>query len=86
MILWYTFFVISFSQWKEHMISGISFSKFSDVLPALTCAGAIGYLWSISLGINILILWSFCCSLKLSIFSTILAILFGFSFSGIYFY
>ena len=32
----------------------ILFSKFSDVLPAFICARAIGNLWSISLGVNIL--------------------------------
>ena len=32
----------------------ISFSKFSDVLPALTWAGAIYNLWSIFSGVNIL--------------------------------
>ena len=37
----------------------ISFSKFSDVLRAFTCARAIGNLWSIWLGGNILsCLWS----------------------------
>ena len=35
------------------------FSKFSDVLPAFTCARAIGNLWGICLGVNILRLeWS----------------------------
>ena len=33
----------------------ISFSKFSDVLLAFTCASAIDDLWSICLGVNILI-------------------------------
>ena len=32
----------------------ISFSKFSDVLPAFTCTRANGNLWSICLGVNIL--------------------------------
>ena len=37
-----------------------SLSKFSDVLLAFTCARAIGNLWSICLGVNILRLeWSF---------------------------
>ena len=36
------------------MICLISFSKFSDVLPAFTCASAIGNLGSICLGVNIL--------------------------------
>ena len=35
------------------MICLISFSKFSDLLPAFTCARAIGNLQSICLGINI---------------------------------
>ena len=39
-ILLYTFLVISFAWYKEYMIWWISFSKFSDVLPAFTCAGA----------------------------------------------
>ena len=34
------------------MICMISFSKFSDMLPAFTCARAIGNLWSICLGVN----------------------------------
>ena len=37
-ILLYTFLLTSISRYKEHMISLISFSKFSDVLPAFTCA------------------------------------------------
>ena len=37
-ILLHTFFATFFSQYKKHMIWGISFSKFSDVLPAFTCA------------------------------------------------
>ena len=36
------------------MILCISFSKFSDVLPAFTRARAIGNLWSICLEVNIL--------------------------------
>ena len=36
------------------MISLISFIKFPDVLPAFTCARAIGNLWCICLGVNIL--------------------------------
>ena len=51
--------MISFARYKEYMIGLISFSKFSDVLPAFTFARAIGYLWSISLEFNILRLkWS----------------------------
>ena len=33
-ILSYTFLIISFVQYKEYIICVISFSKFSDVLPA----------------------------------------------------
>ena len=36
------------------MICLISFSKFSDVLPAFTCARAIGNFQSICLGVSIL--------------------------------
>ena len=32
----------------------IPFSKFSDVLPAFTCARDMAYLWNICLGANIL--------------------------------
>ena len=53
-ILLYTFLAISFAQCKEYMISLISFSKFSDVLPAFTCARAIGKVWNNCLGDNIL--------------------------------
>ena len=57
-MLIYTFLVISFAQYKESMICVISCSKFSDVVPAFTCA-SIGNLWSICLGVNILRLeWS----------------------------
>ena len=34
------------------MICMISFSKFSDVLPAFTCERAIGNIWSICLGVD----------------------------------
>ena len=34
--------VISFSQYKKYIIRLISFSKFTDALPAFTCAPAIG--------------------------------------------
>ena len=40
-ILLYTFLVISFVRYKDYMIRRISFSKFSDVLPAFTCASVI---------------------------------------------
>ena len=53
-ILLYTFLAVSFAKYKEYMICLISFSKFSDVLPAFTCARAIGNLWTICLGVNIL--------------------------------
>ena len=43
-ILLYTFLVISFARYKEYIISLISFSKFSDVLPGFTCASAINNL------------------------------------------
>ena len=36
------------------MIWRIWFSKFSNAIPALTCASAIGNLWSIYSGVNIL--------------------------------
>ena len=53
------FFAISFARYKEYMIWWTLFSKFSDVLSAFTCARAIGNLWSICLGGNILnCLWS----------------------------
>ena len=48
------FFVIYFPRYKEYMICLISFGKFSDVLSAFTCVRAIGNLWSICLGVNIL--------------------------------
>ena len=58
-ILLYTFLAISFSLYKEYIIYLVSFSKFSDVLPAFTCTRAIANIWSICLGVNILIcLWS----------------------------
>ena len=65
------------------MIFLISFSKFSDVLLAFTCASAIGNLWSIFLGVNVLSHLLFCCLLNSRTFSTILTIFSGFSFSGI---
>ena len=42
------------------MICLVSFNKFSDVLPAFTCASTIGNLRSICLGVNILIPLPFC--------------------------
>ena len=53
-ILLYNFLAISFAQHKEYIICLISFSNFSGVLPAFTWANAIGNLWSICLGVNIL--------------------------------
>ena len=38
------FLVISFAQYKEYRFSLISFSIFSDVLPAFICTNAIGNL------------------------------------------
>ena len=43
-ILLYTLLVIYFARYKEYMICLVSLSKFSDVLPAFTCARAIGKL------------------------------------------
>ena len=60
-ILLYTFLVTSFSLYKKYMICLISIHKFSDVLPAFTCAWAIGNLWSIFLGLNILRPFSIFC-------------------------
>ena len=48
------FFVISFVRNKEYLIWQISFSKFSDVLRAFTCASAIVNPWSICLGVSVL--------------------------------
>ena len=53
-ILLYTFLVIYFAQYREYMISQISFSKFSDVFSAFTYARAIDELWTSCLGVNIL--------------------------------
>ena len=44
MILLYTFLLISFARYKEYIIYLISFGKFTDVVPAFTCASAIGNL------------------------------------------
>ena len=52
-ILLCNFLVIPLSRYKEY-ICLISFSKFSNVLPAFICTSAIGNLWSIWLGVNIL--------------------------------
>ena len=53
-ILLYPFLVISFVRYRKYIIFLISFSKFLDVWPAFTCASAIGNLWRICLGANIL--------------------------------
>ena len=53
-MLLYTFLVISFAQYKEYIISLISFSNFSDVLSVFTYASAFSNLWDICLGVNIL--------------------------------
>ena len=50
----YTFLVIHFVRYKEYMIYPISFTKFLDVLPAFNWVSAIGNIWSICLGLNIL--------------------------------
>ena len=50
----YTFLVICFARYKKYLVYLISFSKFSDVFPAFTCARAIANLWNIFLGVNIL--------------------------------
>ena len=41
-LLFYNFRVTSFSRYKQYIIFLISFSKFSEVLPAFICACAIG--------------------------------------------
>ena len=43
-ILLYAVLVFSFARYREYIISLISFSKFSDTLPAFTCASAINKL------------------------------------------
>ena len=43
-MLLYTFFVIYFDLYKEYTICLISFNKRSELLPAFTCARAIGNL------------------------------------------
>ena len=53
-ILLYTFLVIFFPRIEEYIIFLISFNYFSGVLPAFTCTRAIGNLWSICWGVNIL--------------------------------
>ena len=53
-ILFHTFLVMFFARYRENIIFMISFSNFSDVLPALTCESAIGNLWSICFELKIL--------------------------------
>ena len=61
----YIFLVVSFAQYKEYIVCLISFSKFSDILPAFTGASAIDNLSSICLGVNILsCLWILSCELR----------------------
>ena len=82
-ILLCTFLVIYFSWSKDYIIYLISFGKFSDVFPAFKLARAIGNLWSICLGVNILNPLPLCSLLKSSIFSTILTTFSRFSFPEI---
>ena len=85
-ILLYTFLVTSFSRYKEYIICLISFSKFSDVSLAFNRISALGNLWNICLGVNILkllcksegSLLPFCCLLKSKIISAISTTFFGF--------
>ena len=51
----YAVLVISFAWYKEYIICLVSFSKFSDMPPAFTCARAVGNLRSICLGVDTLI-------------------------------
>ena len=89
----YNFLVTYSSRYKEYMICLISFIKFPDVLPTFTCSRAIGNLWSICLGVSILIcLAKFkesplprCYLLKSIFFLTIWTTFFEFSFSRISF-
>ena len=53
-MLLYTFLVTCFDWYKEKTVCLISFNIFSELLLAFTCARAIGNLWSIYLGVNIL--------------------------------
>ena len=52
-ILLYIFLVISFARYKEYMIFLISFSQFSDVLAAFTCARPIANFRCTFLGVKI---------------------------------
>ena len=53
-MLLYTFLDIFLDWYKEQTIFLISFNKLYELLPAFTCARAIGDLWSICFGDNIL--------------------------------
>ena len=53
-MLLYTFFVVSFDWYKEYTICPISLNRLSELLPAFTCARAVGNLWSVCFGVNIL--------------------------------
>ena len=53
-MLLHTFLVICFDWYKEQTICIISFNKLSELLSAFICERAIGNLWSIYLGCNIL--------------------------------
>ena len=53
-MLFYTCLVSSSDLYKEQIICLISFNKFFELLPGFTYARAIGNLWSICLGVNIL--------------------------------
>ena len=55
----YTLLVTSFDRCKEDMICLILFSNFLDAVAAFICAKAIGNLWSIYLGVYILIPFQF---------------------------
>ena len=59
----YNFLVIYLAPYREYIIFLISFSKFSDIVPAYTCARLIDNLWYICLGVIILVLeniWKTC--------------------------
>ena len=53
-MLLYTRLIISFAWCKEYVLWQISFSKFSDLLSAFTCATGIGSYWIIYFAVNIL--------------------------------
>ena len=53
-MLLYTRLIISFAWCKEYVLWWISFSKFSDLLSAFTCARGISSYWIIYFAVNIL--------------------------------